>query len=123
MELFKFALGPYEFFASIIGGIPILIAIFLLYNPALDIQNLILIVQDSFSIQVVIFLSLFSYLLGGLAQGLTWRFFLALCNVFRQDFHYFKNDVIAERDKALRELVAEPIPKALDFEDQQSGQF
>ena len=41
MDLFKFALGPYEFFAAIIGGVPLVLAIVLLYNPAMSLQDMI----------------------------------------------------------------------------------
>ncbi|MDX2214402.1 MAG: hypothetical protein SFY66_14015 [Oculatellaceae cyanobacterium bins.114] len=117
MELFKFALGPYEFFASIIGGAPLILAIFLIYNPAISFQELSLIIQGNSSIQVVIILSFFSYLLGGLVQGITWRFFLMLCKIFNQDLHYFKNHMILERSQALQEKGDDLDPKMLEFED------
>ena len=39
MDKLKFALGPYEVLASIIGGSPLVLAIFLLYNPSGSLQN------------------------------------------------------------------------------------
>ena len=33
MDQFKFSLGPFELFSSIVGGVPLLIAGCLLYSP------------------------------------------------------------------------------------------
>ncbi|WP_017298531.1 hypothetical protein [Nodosilinea nodulosa] len=117
MDLFKFALGPYEFFAAIIGGVPLILAIALLYNPAISLQDLIVAVQTSFSIQVVIALAFVSYLLGGLVQGGTWKFFLALCHLFNRDYHYFQAGVLLDREEWLNGLAKDVDPKTLDFED------
>ncbi|MFQ4135973.1 hypothetical protein PGN35_006590 [Nodosilinea sp. PGN35] len=116
MDLFKFALGPYEFFAAIIGGVPLVIAIFLLYNPAVSLQDSIGLIQTSLSLQVLIALAFASYLLGGLAQGVTWKFFLALCNLCDRDIHYFPADTLLNRGEWLRGLAKDIDPKTLDFE-------
>lgn len=116
MDLFKFALGPYEFFAAIIGGVPLVLAIFLLYNPAISLQDFIGLIQTSFSLQVLIALAFASYLLGGLAQGVTWKFFLALCNLFDRDFHYFPAEILLNRGEWLQGLAKDIDPKTLDFE-------
>ncbi|GAB4145857.1 MAG: hypothetical protein Fur0046_23600 [Cyanobacteria bacterium J069] len=117
MELFKFALGPYELFASIIGGLPLLLAIWLIYSPTLDSQDLIEIIQENSSIQTVFTFSFLSYLLGGLIQGMTWKFFLKLCEIFNQDFHYLKESTIYQRSQYLDELGDALDPKKLEFED------
>lgn len=116
MDLFKFALGPYEFFAAILGGVPLVLAIFLLYNPALSMQDFAGLIQTSVSLQVVIALAFVSYLLGGLAQGVTWKFFLALCNLFDRDLHYFPTEVLLGRNEWLQGLAKDTDPKTLDFE-------
>ncbi|MBE9155448.1 hypothetical protein IQ265_01125 [Nodosilinea sp. LEGE 06152] len=116
MDLFKFALGPYEFFAAILGGVPLVLAIFLLYNPATGVQDFAGLMQTSFSLQVLIALAFVSYLLGGLAQGVTWKFFLALCNMFDRDLHYFSTEVLLARGEWLQGLAKDVDPKTLDFE-------
>lgn len=116
MDLFKFALGPYEFFAAIIGGVPLVLAIFLLYNPAISLQDLTGLMQTSFSLQMLIALAFASYLLGGLAQGVTWRFFLALCHLFNRDLHYFPAETLLDRGEWLQGLANDVDPKTLDFE-------
>jgi hypothetical protein len=117
MDLFKFALGPYEFFASIIGGVPILLATFLLYNPVISLQELIVQISASFSIQLLIALSLCSYLLGGLTQGITWKYFLVLCDLFDKDFEYFGKNFITNKNKELAAMDQQSTPKTLEFED------
>ena len=117
MDFFKFVLGPYEFFSSIIGGIPLVLAIFLLYNPAISVQELILTLQTDFSIQFLIVLFFFSYLLAGLIQGITWKLFLALCDVFGQSYHYFKDELILERAQSLQAMGSDLDLHRLDFED------
>ena len=117
MDFFKFVLGPYEFFSSIIGGIPLVLAIFLLYNPAISVQELILTLQTDFSIQFLVVLFFFSYLLAGLIQGITWKLFLALCDVFGQSYHYFKDELILERDQSLQAMGRDLDLHRLDFED------
>ncbi|MBW4483358.1 MAG: hypothetical protein KME14_12520 [Tildeniella torsiva UHER 1998/13D] len=116
MDLFKFALGPYEFFAAILGGVPLVLAIFLLYNPAMGVQEFSGLVQTGFSLQVLIALAFASYLLGGLAQSVTWTFFLALCNLFDRDLHYFPAEILLERGEWLQGLAQDVDPKTLDFE-------
>lgn len=116
MDLFKFALGPYEFFAAILGGVPLILAIFLLYNPAISLQEFIGLIQTSFSLQVLIALAFASYLLGGLAQGVTWKYFLALCNLSKRDFHYFTAEILLNRGEWLQGLAKDIDPKTLDFE-------
>ena len=78
MEQFKFALGPYELFASIVGGLPLTLAICLAYNPTTSLQDIISIIQGNFSTQIAIVFIFFSYILGGLVQGITWKYFLIL---------------------------------------------
>ena len=114
MDFFKFVLGPYEFFSSIIGGIPL---IFLFYNPAISVQELVLMAKTDFSIQFLVVLFFFSYLLAGLVQGITWKFFLALCDIFGQSYHYFKDELIIERDQALQAMNNDLDRHTLDFED------
>ncbi|NJR68419.1 MAG: hypothetical protein HC771_06895 [Synechococcales cyanobacterium CRU_2_2] len=91
MEQFKFSLGPYELFASIIGGLPLSLAMYLMINPTLGIGKAIETLPKSFSLQTAILLATLSYILGGVIQGATWRYFLFLCKAFRQDYHYFKD--------------------------------
>ena len=117
MDFFKFVLGPYEFFSSILGGIPLVLAIFLLYNPAISVQELILMLQTDFSIQFLVVLFFFSYLLAGLIQGITWKLFLALCDVFGQSYHYFKDELILERAQSLQAMGSDLDLHRLDFED------
>jgi len=117
MEQFKFALGPYEIFASIIGSIPLTLAIFLVYNPVIKIQEIISVVQGNASTQIVIVIIFFSYILGGLIQGITWKYFLFLCKTFNRDFRYF-GTMIEDKSAAVIEKVDENTNlKTLDFED------
>ena len=115
MDFFKFALGPYEFFAAIIGGVPLVLAIFLLYNPALSLQDFAGLTQ-TISVQGLVALAFVSYFLGGLAQGVTWKFFLALCNLFDRDLHYFPAAVLLDRNEWLQGLAQGIDPKTLDLE-------
>ncbi|MBD2111074.1 MULTISPECIES: hypothetical protein [Cyanophyceae] len=117
MDLFKFALGPYEFFAAILGGVPLVLAIFLLYNPATSVQDFAGLIPTSISLQVLIALAFASYLLGGLAQGVTWKFFLALCNLSKREFHYFPAEILLNRGEWLQGLAKDTDPKTLDFEN------
>ncbi|MBD2464366.1 hypothetical protein H6G89_25505 [Oscillatoria sp. FACHB-1407] len=116
MEQFKFALGPYEVFASIIGGLPLTLAICLAFNPGIDLQAAISIIQGNFSTQIALVLILLSYLLGGLIQGITWKYFVFLCELFKQDYHYF-GSLIETRNRVIEEMDKDTHLKARDFED------
>lgn len=115
MEQFKFSLGPYELFASIIGGLPLSLAMYLMINPTLGIGKAIETLPKSFSVQTAILLATLSYILGGVIQGITWRYFLFLCKAFRQDYHYFKD--LQARIKFIEDLGENINTKTLDFED------
>lgn len=116
MESFKFALGPYELFTSTIGGVPLVAVACLLYNPGISFQGANSIIQGSFSTQSVIAFILLSYILGGIVQGLTWKYFLFLCKVFKQDYRYFGN-LIEDRAKAMRAHGEKANLETLEFED------
>ena len=116
MEQFKFALGPYELFASIVGGFPLTLAICLAYNPTTSLQDIISIIQGNFSTQIAIAFIFFSYILGGLVQGITWKYFLILCQIFRQDYRYFGN-MIEDKNKSIKDIDETTDVKTLDFED------
>lgn len=116
MEQLKFALGPYEVFASIVGGSPLVLAIFMIYNPSDNLQDIFLLITNNLSIPVVFLIGFFSYMLGGSAQGITWKYFLFLCNWLRLDYSYL-GPVIIERNTQLARLDQAPEPGSLEFED------
>lgn len=116
MEQLKFALGPYEIFASIVGGSPLVLGIFLICNPSNNLQDVFLIVKNNLSIPVVLLVVFFSYILGGSIQGITWRYFLFFCKIFRRDYNYFGN-MIAEKNVLLTQTSEIQAPSVLEFED------
>ncbi|MGG6298167.1 hypothetical protein ACQ4M4_27555 [Leptolyngbya sp. AN02str] len=117
MELFKFALGPYEFFASILGGIPLVLVIFFIYSPNANFQDLLIVIQQDFSFQVIVVFAFFSYFLGSLVQDFTWKYFLFLCKTFHQNFDYFQKNELSRRYQALQESSMTLATPTLDFED------
>lgn len=116
MEKLKFSLGPYEVLASIIGGSPLVLAIFLLYNPFDNLQDTFLNIKDELSLPFLFLTGFCSYILGGTIQGITWKYFLLLCRIFHQDYNYFGN-MISERNAALTRMHEPAATKELDFED------
>jgi hypothetical protein len=116
MDQFKFALGPYELFASIIGGLPLSLAICLAYNPAMNLQNMLTILQSNASTQILLVLILVSYLLGGLARSITWKYFLRLCQIFHEDYRYFGN-LFDNHVKPVEQIRQSGDLDTLDFED------
>ncbi len=122
MEQFKFAIGPYELFASVIGGLPLALAVYLAYDPTLSVQNISTIVQGNFSTQIALLFLLFSYLLGGLVQSLTWKYFMILCKIFKQNYHDYYGIMIENRNQ-MSEAPKPPLTgdhetlKSLEFED------
>ncbi|MEM6424106.1 MAG: hypothetical protein AAF728_02945 [Cyanobacteria bacterium P01_D01_bin.128] len=116
MEQFKFALGPYEIFASIVGGSPLVLAIFLICNPSNNLQNVFLIIKNNLSIPMVLLVAFFSYILGGSIQGITWRYFLFFCKFFHRDYSYF-GSMISEKNDLLIQKGEIQAPSVLEFED------
>ena len=116
MEQLKFALGEYEIFASIVGGSPLVLAIFLICNPSSNFQNLLSTVNNNLSIPVALLIVFFSYILGGSVQGITWKYFLFLCNLFHLDYSYL-GSVISERNALIAQSSQTQIPSVLEFED------
>lgn len=111
MEQLKFSLGPYELFAAILGGFPFVLAGFLIYHPIDSLQELIPIIQNNATVAISITVVFISYILGGAIQGITWRYFLFLCNILNRDYRYFGNALV-EHNKALAQTLT---PDATDF--------
>ncbi|MEO0755536.1 MAG: hypothetical protein AAFY78_01535 [Cyanobacteria bacterium J06648_16] len=114
MEQLKLALGPYALFAAIVGGVPLLLGCLSLYNPMASLQEFVPLIQANVSAAIALTMLLISYVLGSTFSGLTWRYFLRLCALFRQDYRYFGN-LLVERRKSLN-LAAIKLSE-LDFED------
>lgn len=117
MELLKFALGPYELFASVLGGLPLVLATFLLYNPAISLRAWVLLLQSSFSLPLIVLVAFFSYFLGTLIQGFSWKYFLALSRLLNQDFYYLSGPLIATGHARLKDVEANADLTAFEFED------
>ncbi len=115
MNQLKFSLGPFELFASIIGGIPLLLAGVLLYHPVSGLHELVPIVQHNSSLAIAPALLFVSYILGGTFQRFTWYYFKAVCKIFRKNYFYFGNR-LQDKNKQLLSQVPANLP-TLDFED------
>jgi hypothetical protein len=109
MDQVKFALGPYEIFSSTVGGSPLVLALLLICNPSSNLQNLFLLVKNDLSIPGAVLIVFFSYILGGSLQGITWKYFLFLCNLFHQEYSYFGGMI------AGTPLQQAPLPQASDL--------
>jgi hypothetical protein len=116
MEQLKFSLGPYEIFASIVGGSPLVLVIFLIYNPSNNLQDVFLTTKNNLTIPMVLLIVFFSYILGSSVQGVTWRYFLLLCKIFRRDYNYF-GSMISEKNALLTQLSELQETSGLEFED------
>lgn len=118
MEQLKYSLGPFELFAAIIGGSPFVLAGFLLYHPVESLAELVEVIQENGSgdgaFAIALTLLLVSYIIGGTVQGLSWRYFLRLCKLFKCEYTYFGNQ-LTDRDKALKQHPEQPNP--FEFED------
>lgn len=93
MEQLKYSLGPFELFAAIIGGSPFILAGFLMYNPVKSLTDLAQVIQSSGAsggaVAIALTMLFLSYIIGGTIQGLSWRYFLWLCRIFKKDYFYF----------------------------------
>jgi hypothetical protein len=116
MEQLKFSLGPYEIFSSIIGGSPLVLAMYLVYHPSQNLQDIFLAIRSNLTLPMVFLIVFFSYLLGGAIQGITWKYFLFLCNIFDLDYRYFRN-IILQKDSLLAQTDVDREASGLEFED------
>ncbi|MEM1426665.1 MAG: hypothetical protein AAGF75_08955, partial [Cyanobacteria bacterium P01_H01_bin.130] len=96
MNKFKFSLGPYEFFASIIGGSPLVLSIYLLLNPSVGLLEIFLWVKNNASLPLAGLLVLISYLLGGCFQSFTWKVFSTLCKRLNHDYNFIGSRISAK---------------------------
>lgn len=119
MDQLKYSLGPYELFAAIIGGSPFILAGFLIYNPVESLTDLVKVIQTSGAsggaVAIALTILFLSYIIGGTLQGLTWRYFLLLCRLFKREYLYFGNQLI-ERERALKHRDTQH-ESSLEFED------
>ncbi|MEM8808674.1 MAG: hypothetical protein AAGF01_21880 [Cyanobacteria bacterium P01_G01_bin.38] len=116
MESFKFSLGPYEIFSSIIGGIPLFLAGCLSYNPVSSLQDLVPTVQNNASVAISLVILFISYILGKIIQGLSWWYFLRLCRFFNENYRYFGN-LNTHSKKLLEKPELNIASTSLSFED------
>lgn len=115
MEQLKYSLGPFELFASIVGGSPFILAFFLIYNPVESLVDLVPVIQSSGTVAIALTILFLSYIVGGTVQGLSWRYFLLLCRIFNKDYLYF-GDRLTVRDQILKQSDSDA-SKPLEFED------
>lgn len=116
MEQLKYTLGPFELFAAIIGGSPFVLAGILLYNPVKTLAELLPLVQKSGSIAIALTLLFLCYIIGGTIQGLTWRYFVSLCGLFKKNY-LFLGEQIPQRHQALQQQAIGDDISHLDFDD------
>ncbi len=116
MEQLKYTLGPFELFASIIGGSPFVLAGILLHNPVKNLGELVPLIQQSGSVAIAFTFLFLSYIIGGTIQGLSWRYFLGLCRLFKKDYLYF-GDQLSQRNQALQKQTIGDDVSQLEFED------
>jgi hypothetical protein len=116
MEQFKYSLGPYELFSSIIGGVPILLASLILYNPIESLRDVVPIIKNNSSISIAVTFVLLSYILGGLTGRISWFYFLFLCKMLKKDYHYF-GDLILRKKEKLENICGEIDINSLPFEE------
>ena len=115
MDQLKNSLGPFELFASIIGGSPFILVVFFIYNPVKSLAELVPVVQGNGTVAIALTLLFLSYIIGSTLQGLTWRYFLLLCRLFKKDYLYYGNQLV-ERDRALQQRYPDD-GRFLDFEE------
>lgn len=115
MEQLKYSLGPFELFAAIVGGSPFVVAGFLLYKPVASLADLGPVIQSNGTVAIALTLLFLSYIIGGTIQGLSWRYFLRLCKLFKRSYMYYGTQ-ITDRDQALRQMNPDQ-PYELEFED------
>lgn len=119
MEQLKYSLGPFELFAAIIGGSPFVLAIFLLHTPVASVADFGALVQtigaSGGAVAIALTLIFLSYIIGGTIQGLSWKYFLRLCKLFKLEYMYFGTQ-LTDRERALQGLSPDQ-PQVLEFED------
>lgn len=115
MEQLKYSLGPFELFASIVGGSPFILAGFLIYNPVESLAELVPVIKSSGTVAIALTILFLSYIIGGTIQGLSWRYFLLLCRIFKKEYLYF-DDEFAARDQTLQQQPPDALD-SLKFED------
>ncbi|MEM1293610.1 MAG: hypothetical protein AAGH67_19270 [Cyanobacteria bacterium P01_H01_bin.162] len=113
MDQLKFALGPYEIFAGIIGGSPLVFAVFLIFNPAGSLQELFLIFKANLTTLLILLGAFFSYILAGSIQSLSWKYFAFVCDRLGRSYFYF-GDMIMQKHAQLP--VDKPLGAIADME-------
>ena len=115
MEQLKYSLGPFELFAAIVGGSPFILTGFLIYNPVSSFADLVPVIRNSGTVAIALTILFLSYIIGGTIQGLSWKYFLCLCKLFRCDYMYFGTQ-LTDRDQALQKMTPDQ-SYSLEFED------
>lgn len=103
MEQLKFSIGPYELFSSIIAGVPLSLAAFILYYPISSLRDLIPTIKNNSSFSILITLVMISYIIGGIQQGFTWQYFKITCNLLKKDYGHIGTSVMEKLGNMTRD--------------------
>ena len=121
MDQFKFSLGPFELFASIIGGMPLFLAAYIWYQPIQDLPDLAHSIQENASLSNAFVVLFVSYILSTTFRSLTWKCFAYLARRLKRSHRYFGELIVSKRGQL--GAIAERIQiegihsSALSFED------
>lgn len=120
MDQLKYTLGPFELFSAIVGGSPFVLAGILLHNPVQNLGKLVPLIQQigqqGGAIAIALTILFLSYIIGGAIQGLTWRYFLGLCSLFKKDY-LFLGDQLTQRNQVLQQQTLDADVSHLEFND------
>ncbi len=96
MDQFKFSLGPYELFSSIISGIPLLAAIYLRFLGDLSVESEPLSWMGDVSFTTVVIVAVLSYFTGAIMSGFSFKYFKLLSRIVKRDYRKTERTLLQE---------------------------
>jgi hypothetical protein len=92
VERLRIQPGPYDIFASTVGGMPYVASVALLSEPNSTPQQMASALIRNASLTTVATLLLVSYIAGTAASVFSWPVFLRAAALFRHDFRYIRGN-------------------------------
>lgn len=96
MDQFKFSLGPYELFSSIISGVPLLVAIYLGFSGDFSVELEPLSWLGEVSFAAFITVAVLSYFTGAVMSGFSFKYFKMLSGIVKEDYRKTERKLLKE---------------------------
>ena len=113
MNRAQIKLGPFEVFASTVGGVPLVAAGLLLFADSRTAPQVFGGIIDA-PLTSALLLLLLCYIAGTALSNLSWRFFRRICSLLSLDYRYLRDVVLEDAANSEDQISVQIVPMISD---------